>query len=73
MLFQAKTLYGALIPEDEKQNIKIMIQRNLYTCIGILLEARQHFKEHYITEVKGESTEIASPGMHIVESSVSNS
>ncbi|XP_057769760.1 uncharacterized protein LOC130989709 isoform X2 [Salvia miltiorrhiza] len=56
---QAKTIRGALVSEDEKQNIKIMIQRNLYTCIGILLEGRQHIKEDYVIETMGQRKEAA--------------
>lgn len=46
-----------------------MIQRNLYRCIGILLEGRQRLKEDYLTETRGQSEETDS-GIPVVESSV---
>ncbi|KAH6774604.1 hypothetical protein C2S51_013008 [Perilla frutescens var. frutescens] len=42
---QVKTLYNALPLENEKQSIKVMIQRHTYRCIGILLEGRQRLKK----------------------------
>ncbi|KAL1557137.1 non-specific serine/threonine protein kinase [Salvia divinorum] len=59
---QAKTLYDVLLSKDEKQNIKIMIQRNLYTCIGILVENRQRLKDNFVSKTRGQAEERASSG-----------
>lgn len=66
-------MYKYLLSEDEKLNIKIIIQRNLYRCIGILLEGRQQLKEDHVREIRRQSEQAGSSGMHIVVSSVSNS
>ncbi|KAF5727227.1 putative Extra-large G-protein 1 [Tripterygium wilfordii] len=42
---QARLLHKAPFTEDERQNFKFMIQRNLYSYIGILLEGRERFEE----------------------------
>ncbi|KAL2490724.1 Extra-large guanine nucleotide-binding protein 1 [Abeliophyllum distichum] len=49
---QAKILYNVPFSEDERQNIKFMIQRNLYSYIGILLEGRERFEEDYLVEMR---------------------
>ncbi|PIN16773.1 G-protein alpha subunit (small G protein superfamily) [Handroanthus impetiginosus] len=49
---QARILYKVPFSEDEKQDLKIMIQRNLYRYIGILLEARERFKEDHAIELR---------------------
>ncbi|KAH6812609.1 hypothetical protein C2S51_000264 [Perilla frutescens var. frutescens] len=49
---QAKILYNVPFLEDEKQSIKIMIQRNIYRYIGILLEGRERFREDGVMELR---------------------
>ncbi|KAL8554391.1 hypothetical protein ACS0TY_002541 [Phlomoides rotata] len=49
---QAKILYKVPFSEDEKQSIKILIQKNLYRYIGILLEGRARFKEDHAREIR---------------------
>ncbi|KAG8364279.1 hypothetical protein BUALT_Bualt19G0111800 [Buddleja alternifolia] len=49
---QAKILYDVPFSEDEKQNIKCMIQRNLYRYICILLEGHEHFETEYLIELR---------------------
>lgn len=68
---QAKILYNVPFSEDEKQNIKIVIQRNVYRYIGILLEGREHFKEDHLMEVRRQRADEPGPsGTPIVISSV---
>lgn len=66
-------MYNFLLSEDEKQNTKIIIQRNLYRCIGILLEGRQRLEEDHVIEIRRQSELAGCSGMHVVVSSVSNS
>ncbi|KAE8008440.1 hypothetical protein FH972_004953 [Carpinus fangiana] len=47
---QAKLLYDAPFSQDERQAIKFVIQRNLYTYLGILLEGREQFEEQSLLE-----------------------
>lgn len=59
-IFQAKLLYRVPFTEDERQNMKYMIQSNLYHYIGILLEERERFEEETFNEMRMES--INEPG-----------
>ncbi|CAA2954320.1 extra-large guanine nucleotide-binding protein 1-like [Olea europaea var. sylvestris] len=49
---QAKILYDVPFSEDERENIKFVIQRNLYSYIGIILEGREQFEEDYSVEMR---------------------
>ncbi|CAI9769101.1 unnamed protein product [Fraxinus pennsylvanica] len=49
---QAKILYNVPFSEDERENIKVVIQRNLYSYIGVLLEGREQFEQDYLVEMR---------------------
>ncbi|KAF7840896.1 extra-large guanine nucleotide-binding protein 1-like [Senna tora] len=47
---QAKLQYDIPFSENDRQNIKLVIQSNLYTYLGILLEAREGFEEESLLQ-----------------------
>ncbi|KAJ6678508.1 EXTRA-LARGE GUANINE NUCLEOTIDE-BINDING PROTEIN 1 [Salix viminalis] len=54
---QAKILYKPVpFTEDERENIKLTIQSNVYGYIGILLEGRDRFEEESLAAMKKEQS-----------------
>ena len=53
LLFQAKILYKDVpFEDDERENIKLLIQGNVYGYLGVLLEGRERFEDESLNEMR---------------------
>ncbi|XP_074347989.1 extra-large guanine nucleotide-binding protein 1-like [Apium graveolens] len=58
---QARILYNSPFSEDERQEIKSVIQSKLYYYIGILLEDRERFEEESLNKMRIEHADQLGP------------
>ncbi|KAJ8450847.1 hypothetical protein Cgig2_032472 [Carnegiea gigantea] len=58
---QARVLYEVPFSEEERENIKFMIQSNLYGYLGRLLEGREQFEEESLTLRRRQSSDHPGP------------
>ncbi|KAM7253566.1 hypothetical protein ACFE04_021720 [Oxalis oulophora] len=49
---QAKLQYDVPFTEDERQSVKLIIQRSLYTYVAILLQGRERFEEESLIDMR---------------------
>ncbi|GMP38099.1 hypothetical protein CsSME_00009488 [Camellia sinensis var. sinensis] len=58
---QARMVYNVPFSEDDRQNIKLMIQSSLYGYLGILLEGRERFEEECLIEMRKKRSDQPGP------------
>ncbi|KAK6143505.1 hypothetical protein DH2020_023853 [Rehmannia glutinosa] len=69
---QAKIVYNVPFSDDEKQNIKFVIQRNVYHYLCILLEGHARFEEEFLIEMRRQRADKPGPSEYSEQVDESN-
>ncbi|KAL8160380.1 hypothetical protein V2J09_001917 [Rumex salicifolius] len=62
---QARAAYNVLLSDEEKENMKCLIQSKMYGYLAVLLEGRELFEEECLAEMRAQAAEQPGPSDYI--------